>query len=215
MKKLLKNILAGTALLVTVGFTSVASAQDASAKAEAAPASAASAAASVVAAPASAPAAPVASAPAASASAPAAAADPAAASAAAAPAPVANKGDTAWMMVSTLLVILMTIPGLALFYGGLVRSKNMLSILLQVFMIFAVIIVLWFIYGYSLAFTEGGRFIVSFDRLFLNGIWLPAKATVATAATFSKGVVIPEFVYVGFQATFSAISCGLNTVSFA
>jgi len=215
MKKLLKNILAGTALLVTVGFTSMASAQDASAKVEAAPASAASAAASVVAAPASAPAVAVASAPAASASAPAAATDPATASAAAAPAPVANKGDTAWMMVSTLLVILMTIPGLALFYGGLVRSKNMLSVLMQVFMIFAVIIVLWCIYGYSLAFTEGGKFIGSFDRLFLKGIWDPAKATFATAATFSKGVVIPEFVYVAFQATFAAITCGLIIGAFA
>jgi Amt family ammonium transporter len=130
-------------------------------------------------------------------------------------APTPNKGDTAWMMVSTLLVILMTIPGLALFYGGLVRSKNMLSILMQVFMIFAVIIVLWCIYGYSLAFTEGGRFIGSFDRLFLNGIWDPVKGTFATAATFSKGVVIPEFVFVAFQATFAAITCGLIIGAFA
>ncbi|WP_277623919.1 ammonium transporter [Undibacterium sp. TS12] len=214
MKKLLKNMLAGTALLVTVGFTSVACAQDASAKADAAPASAAvatSAAASAAASsPASAPAAAVVAAPA---SAP--AADSAAASAPAAPAPVPNKGDTAWMMVATLLVILMTIPGLALFYGGLVRSKNMLSILMQVFMIFAVIIVLWCIYGYSLAFTEGGKFIGSFDRLFLKGIWDPAKATFATAATFSKGVVIPEFAYVAFQATFAAITCGLIIGAFA
>lgn len=214
MKKLLKNMLAGTALLVTVGFTSVACAQDASAKADAAPASAAvatSAAASAAASsPVSAPAAAVVAAPA---SAP--AADSAAASAPAAPAPVPNKGDTAWMMVATLLVILMTIPGLALFYGGLVRSKNMLSILMQVFMIFAVIIVLWCIYGYSLAFTEGGKFIGSFDRLFLKGIWDPAKATFATAATFSKGVVIPEFAYVAFQATFAAITCGLIIGAFA
>jgi uncharacterized protein with PQ loop repeat len=93
----------------------------------------------------------------------------------AAAAPVPNKGDTAWMMVATLLVILMTIPGLALFYGGLVRSKNMLSILMQVFMIFAVIIVLWCLYGYSLAFTEGSAFIGSFDRVMLKGIWDPVS----------------------------------------
>ncbi|MDE2427498.1 MAG: ammonium transporter [Burkholderiales bacterium] len=153
---------------------------------------------------------------AAAASAPAAAPEAAAASApAAAPAPTANKGDTAWMMVATMLVILMTIPGLALFYGGLVRSKNMLSILMQVFMIFAVIIVLWCLYGYSLAFTEGGRFIGSFDRLFLKGIWDPVAGSFSTAATFSKGVVIPEFVYVAFQGTFAAITCGLIIGAFA
>ncbi|MFZ6771814.1 ammonium transporter [Undibacterium sp. SXout7W] len=192
--------------------TSVAVADDAPAKAEAASAASVTAAAP---APASAPVAASAAVTPAAPAAPAVAADPAAASAAAAPAPVPNKGDTAWMMVSTLLVILMTIPGLALFYGGLVRSKNMLSILMQVFMIFAVIIVLWCIYGYSLAFTEGGKFIGSFDRAFLNGIWDPAKASFTTAATFSKGVVIPEFVYVAFQATFAAITCGLIIGAFA
>ncbi|MET3135431.1 Amt family ammonium transporter [Oxalobacteraceae bacterium GrIS 1.11] len=140
---------------------------------------------------------------------------PAAAAPATPAAPTPNKGDTAWMMVATMLVILMTIPGLALFYGGLVRSKNMLSILLQVFMIFAVIIVLWCLYGYSLAFTEGNAVYGKFDRLFLNGIWDPAKATFATAATFSKGVVIPEFVYVAFQGTFAAITCGLIIGAFA
>ncbi|OFA02081.1 ammonia channel precursor [Duganella sp. HH101] len=119
------------------------------------------------------------------------------------------------MMVSTILVIMMSIPGLALFYGGLVRSKNMLSILLQVFTIFALIIVLWCVYGYSLAFTEGNAVIGKFDRAFLNGIWDPVKATFSTAATFSKGVVIPEFVYVVFQATFAAITCGLIVGSFA
>ena len=148
------------------------------------------------------------------------AATPAAATApAAAPAPAPNKGDTAWMLVATLLVILMTIPGLALFYGGLVRSKNMLSILMQVFMIFAVIIVLWCVYGYSLAFTEGNAFIGSLSgpggRAFLNNIFDPATGTFATAATFSKGVVIPEFVYVAFQATFAAITCGLIIGAFA
>ena len=119
------------------------------------------------------------------------------------------------MMVATVLVILMTIPGLALFYGGLVRSKNMLSILLQVFTIFALIIVLWCVYGYSLAFTEGNAFYGKFDRAFLNGIWDPVKATFSTAATFSKGVVLPEFVYVAFQATFAAITCGLIIGAFA
>jgi Amt family ammonium transporter len=130
-------------------------------------------------------------------------------------APVPQKGDTAWMFVATLLVIMMTIPGLALFYGGLVRSKNMLSVLLQVFMIFAVIIVLWCLYGYSIAFTENNAFFGSFDRAFLRGIWDPAKATFSTAATFSKGVVIPEFIYVAFQGTFAAITCGLIVGAFA
>lgn len=135
--------------------------------------------------------------------------------AAATPAPTPNKGDTAWMLVATLLVTMMAIPGLALFYGGLVRAKNMLSVLLQVFMIFAVIIVLWCVYGYSLAFTEGGRFIGKFDRVLLQGIWDPVQATFTTAATFSKGVVLPEFVFAAFQATFAAITCGLIIGAFA
>ena len=113
-------------------------------------------------------AAPAAPAAAAAATAPAAAA-PAAEAAAPAAAPVPNKGDTAWMTVATLLVILMTIPGLALFYGGLVRSKNMLSVLMQVVVTFSMITVLWFIYGYSLAFTEGGAFFGGWDRLFMKG----------------------------------------------
>jgi ammonium transporter, Amt family len=159
--------------------------------------------------------------PAAPAAAPAAVAAPAAeiaapaAAASAAPAPVPNKGDTAWMMVSTLLVILMTIPGLALFYGGLVRSKNMLSLLMQVMVTFSMIIVLWFIYGYSLAFTEGNAFIGGFDRLFMKGIWDNAAGTFASAATFSKGVVIPEIVFAAFQATFAAITCTLIVGAFA
>ncbi|WP_395007494.1 ammonium transporter [Undibacterium sp.] len=143
-----------------------------------------------------------------------------AASAEAAPAtpptpPTANKGDIAWMLVATLLVTMMAIPGLALFYGGLVRAKNMLSVLLQVFMIFSVIIVLWCIYGYSLAFTEGGRFIGKFDRVLLQGIWDPVQASFTTAATFTKGVVLPEFVFAAFQATFAAITCGLIIGAFA
>ena len=135
--------------------------------------------------------------------------------AAAAAAPVPDKGDTAWMLMSTLLVIMMSIPGLALFYGGLVRSKNMLSILMQVFAIFALITVLWAIYGYSLAFTTGNAFIGGFDRLFLKGIFDPATGAVANAATFSKGVVIPEFAFVAFQATFAAITVALIVGAFA
>jgi ammonium transporter, Amt family len=149
--------------------------------------------------------------------APAAAAAAASAAASAAPAPVANKGDTSWMLVSTALVIMMSIPGLALFYGGLVRSKNMLSVLMQVFVTFSMISVLWFIYGYSLAFTEGNAFIGSFDRLFLKGVFTPnaSGGDFAMAATFSKGVYIPEIVFVVFQATFAAITCCLVVGAFA
>ncbi|GAB4396410.1 MAG: ammonium transporter [Rhodoferax sp.] len=169
------------------------------------------------------PAAAVASAPADAASAPAvattaaAAAAPAAAPASAtpAPAPTPNKGDTTWMMVSTLLVILMTVPGLALFYGGLVRSKNMLSVLMQVMVTFSLIVVLWFIYGYSLAFTEGSAFFGGMDRLFMKGIWDNAAGSFANGATFSKGVVIPEIVFAAFQATFAGITGALIVGSFA
>ena len=140
---------------------------------------------------------------------------PAPAEAAATPAPVPNKGDTAWMMVSTLLVILMTVPGLALFYGGLVRSKNMLSVLMQVMVTFSMIVVLWFIYGYSLAFTEGNAFFGGFDRLFMAGVWDNAAGTFANGATFSKGVVIPEIVFAAFQATFAGITGALIVGAFA
>ena len=129
------------------------------------------------------------------------------AAAAAVPPPVPNKGDTAWMLVSTLLVILMTIPGLALFYGGLVRTKNMLSVLTQVFVIFCLISILWVVYGYSLAFTAGGslnNFIGGLDRLFLKGLTVDS-----TVETFSKGVVIPEMVFMVFQLTFAAITTAL------
>src|SRR5512142_708220 len=153
---------------------------------------------------------------AATAAAPAAAAPAAAPAApAAAPAPVPNKGDTAYMLIATVLVIMMSIPGLALFYGGLVRSKNMLSILMQVFSIFALITVLWAVYGYSVAFTQGNAFFGGFDRLLLKGIFDPATGAVANAATFSKGVVIPEFAFVAFQATFAAITVALIVGSFA
>ena len=130
-------------------------------------------------------------------------------------APTPNKGDTAWMMVATLLVIMMVVPGLALFYGGLVRSKNMLSVLMQVMVTFSMIVVLWAIYGYSLAFTEGNAFVGGFDRLFLNGVWDNTAGTFANAATFSKGVVIPEIVFAAFQATFAGITCALIVGAFA
>jgi Amt family ammonium transporter len=126
-----------------------------------------------------------------------------------------NKGDTAWMFVATLLVVMMVIPGLALFYGGLVRAKNMLSVLMQVMMVFSLIIVLWCLYGYSLAFTSGNAFIGGFDRLFLNGIWDPAAGTFAMAATFTKEAMIPEFIFVAFQGTFAAITCALIVGAFA
>ncbi len=119
------------------------------------------------------------------------------------------------MMVSTLLVIMMAIPGLALFYGGLVRSKNMLSVLMQVMVTFSMISVLWVIYGYSLAFTEGNAFFGGFDRVMLKGIWDNAAGTFANAATFSKGVVIPEIVFSAFQATFAGITCALIVGAFA
>ena len=201
MKLGMKNIVAGFALALTIGAAAVAPAmaQDAAKPAATAPADTAAPAAAMTPAPAAA----VAAAP---------AATPAAAPAAA---PTPNKGDTAWMFVATIMVILMTIPGLALFYGGLVRSKNMLSVLLQVFFIFALIIVLWCIYGYSIAFTEKTAFYGSFDRAFLGGIFDPVKATFSTAATFSKGVVIPEFIYVAFQGTFAAITCALIVGAFA
>jgi len=159
--------------------------------------------------------APAAAAPAAVQAAPAAAAPAAEASAPAAAAPTPNKGDVSWMLVSTVLVIMMSIPGLALFYGGLVRSKNMLSVLMQVFVTFSLIVVLWFVYGYSLAFTEGNAFVGGFDRLFLKGVFDPATGAFAMGATFSKGVVIPEIVFVVFQATFAAITCCLIVGAFA
>jgi ammonium transporter, Amt family len=143
------------------------------------------------------------------------AAEAAAETPAAEPPPAPNKGDTAWMMVATLLVILMTVPGLALFYGGLVRSKNMLSVLMQVMVTFSLIVVLWCIYGYSLAFTEGNAFVGGFDRLFLKGTWDNVAGTFANAATFSRGVYIPELVFAAFQATFAGITCCLIVGAFA
>lgn len=150
-----------------------------------------------------------AAAPAADAAAPAAEVAPAAE--AAAPAPVPNKGDTAWMIVATVLVLMMCVPGLGLFYGGMVRSKNMLSVLMQTFMITCVLGVLWAIYGYSIAFTQGSTvFFGGFDRLFLHGMTADSNA-----ATFSKGVVIPEYIYMCFQLTFAVITPALIVGAFA
>lgn len=117
---------------------------------------------------------------------------------------VLSAGDTAWMLTSTMLVILMIVPGLALFYGGLSRSKNMLSVLMQVFMLFSLIPILWVIYGYSLVFAGGGSFYGSFDKLFLSSI---------TPDTLFG--TIPEYVFVAFQSTFAAITCALIVGSLA
>ncbi len=127
--------------------------------------------------------------------------------------PVPNKGDTAFMLISSILVLMMAIPGLALFYGGLVRSKNMLSVLMQVFAIVSLVMIIWVVYGYSLSFTNGGKFndyVGGFDKLFLKGI-----TGDSTAATFSNGVVIPEYVYVAFQMTFACITPALIVGAFA
>jgi Amt family ammonium transporter len=125
-------------------------------------------------------------------------------------APTPNKGDTAWMMVCTLLVIMMAVPGLALFYGGMVRSKNVLSVFMQVFTVFSLLTVLWVIYGYSLAFNGSGAWIGDFSRFFLSGLTADSNA-----ATFTEGVVIPEYVFVAFQATFAAITTALAVGGFA
>jgi Amt family ammonium transporter len=122
--------------------------------------------------------------------------------------PTPNKGDTAWMLTSTALVLAMSVPALALFYGGLVRTKNMLSVLMQVFVGFSLISVLWCVYGYSLAFTTGNSFFGGFSRLFLNGTF-DWQSGAALGATFSKGTPMYELVFVAFQATFAAITCCL------
>ena len=143
--------------------------------------------------------------------APAVAPAPEAASAAeAAPTPTVNKGDTAWMMISTILVILMVVPGLALFYGGLVRSKNMLSVLMQVLMVFSLVSVLWAAYGYSLAFGGAGTIIGDLSKAFLSGI-TPASM----ADTFTPDAKIPELIFVAFQCTFAGITCALIVGAFA
>jgi len=134
----------------------------------------------------------------------------AAVEAAAAAAPVVEKGDVAWLMTSTLLVLFMALPGLALFYGGLVRSKNMLSVLMQVMVVFSLIAVLWVFYGYSLAFTEATPFIGSLDKLFLSGVTIDTLAD-----TFTDNVKLPEFAFVAFQATFAGITVALIVGAFA
>ncbi len=172
MKHWMKKIIAASAVFLTVGSAALLPTVNASAEEKAAPAAVTA---------------------------------PAAASATAAapeaPAAVPNKGDTAWILVCTALVILMTVPALGLFYGGLVRSKNMLSVLMQCLVVFSLVMVLWAIYGYSIAFTEGGAFFGGFDRLFLSGL-----TPDSVAATFSKGVVIPEFAFMVFQAAFAGIT---------
>ncbi|MBX3675885.1 MAG: ammonium transporter [Rhodocyclaceae bacterium] len=141
-----------------------------------------------------------------------AAASVAAATEAAAPAVAAavHKGDVAWMLTATLLVIFMAVPGLALFYGGLVRAKNMLSVLMQVMVVFSLISVLWAVYGYSLAFGGEGLIIAGFDKLFLSGVGINSLAD-----TFTPEVKLPEYVFIAFQATFAGITCALIVGSFA
>lgn len=199
MKKLIASLLLGAGLMFG-GFSAMA--QDAAKPADA-PAATAPAA---EAAPAAAPAADAAAAPAA------AEAAPAAAEAAPAEAvkETVDKGDVTWMMISTILVLLMVVPGLALFYGGLVRSKNMLSVLMQVMVVFSLITVLWAVYGYSVAFGGEGLIYGNFDKLFLKGV-----TTDSLAATFTAGVMIPEFIFIAFQCTFAGITCALIVGSFA
>ena len=129
---------------------------------------------------------------------------------AAAPTVTVNKGDNAWLIVATALVILMSVPGIALFYGGLVRTKNMLSVLMQSFAVFGLATILWVVYGYSLAFTEGNAFFGGLDKIFLSGV-----TPDSIAATFSKGVGVSELIYVVFQGAFAAITCCLILGAFA
>jgi len=135
---------------------------------------------------------------------------PVAAAEAEAPAAVVDKGDVAWMLTSTLLVLLMTVPGLALFYGGMVRSKNVLSVLAQVISVFSLLVLLWVAYGYSLAFAGGGAWIGSFDKVFLKGVGVDTLAD-----TFSAGFKLPEYAFIAFQATFAGITGALIVGAFA
>ncbi|WP_043930903.1 ammonia channel protein, partial [Xanthomonas citri] len=125
-------------------------------------------------------------------------------------APVVEKGDVAWMLTSTLLVLLMVVPGLALFYGGMVRAKNVLSVLIQVAVVFSLLTVLWVFYGYSLAFSGEGAWIGNLDKALLKGVTIETLA-----ATFTKGVSLPEYVFVAFQATFAGITGALIVGAFA
>ncbi|MFO1315329.1 MAG: ammonium transporter [Burkholderiales bacterium] len=190
----MKKLLVMFAMVGALGLTAPVTAQDKAAPAAAAPA---------------------ATAPAAAPAAPAAAAAAEAPAATAAPAPTPNKGDVSWMLMSTALVLMMSVPALALFYGGMVRSKNVLSVLMQVFVVFSLITVLWCVYGYSIAFTEGNAYFGGLDRLFLKGTFDSAKGEFAMAATFSKNTPLPELVFVAFQATFAAITVCLILGAFA
>jgi Amt family ammonium transporter len=129
---------------------------------------------------------------------------------AAAQAAMVNKGDTTWMLVSSALVLLMAIPALGLFYGGLVRSKNMLSVLMQTFMIVSLVAILWVTYGYSLAFTSGSPYLGGLSKAFLSGVGVSTYA-----ATFSNNVYIPEYAFVIFQMTFACITPALIVGAFA
>ena len=121
-----------------------------------------------------------------------------------------NKGDVAWIMTATLLVLMMALPGLALFYGGMVRAKNMLSVLMQVMTVFSLNALLFAIYGYSLAFTEASPFIGSLDKVFLSGVTIETLAD-----TFTETVKLPEFAFIAFQATFAGITGALIVGAFA
>jgi Amt family ammonium transporter len=126
-------------------------------------------------------------------------------------APVMDKGDVSWMMTSTVLVLFMTIPGLALFYGGLVRSKNMLSVLMQTTLIACLVMVIWVVYGYSVTFGGGtSPYWGGFGKLFLAGVTPDSMS-----ATFSAGYVIPEYLFIVFQMTFAAITPALIIGAFA
>jgi Amt family ammonium transporter len=192
MKKLIVSLTLGLSLALG-GLSAMAQTPTEAPAAAAAPAEAAAAAPDAAAAPAMA-----------------AEAAPAAAAEAEAPAPTVDKGDVAWMMVSTILVVMMVIPGLALFYGGLVRSKNMLSVLMQVMVVFSLITVLWAVYGYSLAFGGEGLIIGNLSKAFLMGV-----TPESLADTFTDGVKIPEYIFIAFQCTFAGITCALIVGSFA
>ncbi|MBI2384013.1 MAG: ammonium transporter, partial [Gammaproteobacteria bacterium] len=130
-------------------------------------------------------------------------------------APKYDMGNVTWMMTATAFVLFMSLPGLALFYGGMVRSKNMLSTLTQTFAIFSVIAVLWVVYGYSVAFSNGNAFFGGLDKLMLEGVVYDAKGNFMATGTFSKGVVIPELIFAMFQLTFAAITVALVAGAYA
>ena len=138
------------------------------------------------------------------------AAGPVRAPAAEVAATMVNKGDTSWMLISAALVLLMSIPGLALFYGGLVRTKNMLSVLMQVFMIVSVASLVWVCWGYSMSFTSGNAFVGGLSKAFLNGV-----GPTSVAATFSNNVYVPEYAFIAFQMTFACITPALIVGAFA